>query len=188
MLLPPADPAGDGGDDGMSLVARDRCRACRKPLRDPISRHRVIGPDCWKRMSAEEQAEALALAEAERQPGYVPPMRPPSWIARLNAEVVGQVVLEATEPDEKRCSHGFLARTCPECQREADARYALRVKTTADRILELVRAQPREQRTAERIRHVTARIAKGFPDRPARRPAPEPEPAAPPPTEQLELL
>lgn len=170
----------------MSLGVADRCRCCRKPLRDRLARYRRVGPDCWKQLTAEEQAEAVALAEAEGRPGYVPPIRPPSWVARINHAGVGQAVLEATDPDEKRCGHGFHAATCPECKREEDARYALRVAVTSDRILGVVRAQSREQRTAERVRVVTARIKRGFPERPTRA-KPKAE-AAPSPSEQLELL
>lgn len=73
------------------LVRRDggveygRCAVCDRPLRDPSSRGRGVGPDCLREHGqayASEQVEAAELAdrfqwvfEHRRTPGGLPPLQ-----------------------------------------------------------------------------------------------------------------
>lgn len=169
------------------------CRICRRPLTDVVSRHRRVGPDCWARLSAAQQAKALALAAAERDPFQNPLTRPPSATARLN----NANARRAVQPGEGQlCHHENVVGRCPECRREADPTRA------AERILREIRAQPYPQRRADRLRDWTARRTTGIPappphpdpepqPEPRSRPRPRPVPArtAPhPAAEQLELI
>lgn len=98
--------------------------------------------------------------------------RAPSWQARINhAQTLAALTHPDTgdQPTEKRCSHGHIAGKCPECEREADKRYALKVAAIVDRILGNIRAQPHAERRAERVEILTARVARGIPE-PALRP------------------
>lgn len=51
------------------MSARPRCRKCRRPLRDELSRARECGPCCWlERLTDAEREEITAALPREFQP------------------------------------------------------------------------------------------------------------------------
>lgn len=165
------------------------CQRCGKPLRDIASRYRLVGPDCWSRMTATEQAQALEYAKTTRDPFAIPADRAPSLQARLNNINARRTIQHPGEG--QLCHHEQIVGRCPDCRREQDPWRA------TERIMAAVLAESLEGRRAERIALQTARKTAGIPA-PARRPTPrparrrtttttlQPEPPAGP--TQLELL
>lgn len=136
----------------INAVSSSQCRICRQILRDPLSRFRRVGPDCWGRLTPEERERALELAAKERDPHYVPPARRPSAEARANHAEVR--TLTAQPADEQVCDrHGGVVGRCPQCRREADPTQA------AARIIfdiQQERAAAREQAWQDRVAQALA--------------------------------
>lgn len=168
----------------MSIRTREPvCQFCKRPLKDIASRYRLVGSDCWAKLSADEQAEALERAKALRDPFHVPAETAPSTQALLN----NINARRATAGEGQICHHGGIAGKCPQCDWENEPDNA------SVRILREICGWSRSERHAERARVLSARYAHvtGW------TPPPRPKPAARPakrktrhahPTGQLELL
>lgn len=159
------------------------CRRCGRALKDVASRYRRVGPECWSKLTAPEQAEALEQAKAERDPFHIPEQASPSAQAllnRLNAR-------RAAAGEDQLCHHENVAGKCPDCRWEADPDNA------SVRILREVCGWSRSERHAERARVLSARYAHVTGWTPPPRPKPAAHPAKPKTrrphtTGQLELL
>lgn len=162
----------------LNAAALRRCRFCRQPLTDADSLRYRLGPDCRDGMTDEQLHAYAEQTKAERQPGYIPPQKPPSIDAQLNHREVQAIIQQAATPDI--CpDHGGIADRCAACRWEAEH--------PADRIIAEIRALTHEERRAIRVQVLRARYANVTPWR--RPPAPprprRQQPAGP---TQMELL
>lgn len=171
------------------------CQFCKRPLKDIASRYRLVGSDCWSKLSAAEQAEALEWARAERDPFRIPAEAAPSAQALLNRINARR----AAAGEGQLCHHEGIAGKCLQCDWEAEPDNAS-VRVLREVCGDGTRRHPGwsfEERRAERVRVVSARWAHITPWTPPVRP-PVPRTAATPPrdrkrrharpTGQLELL
>lgn len=141
-----------------ALAALDThtCMQCGKALH--ASKEWFVGDCCARKLGPDGVERLRVYAEQVTDPFHIPADRPASAQARRNnanarAALVGEVQL---------CHHDGERGRCPACRREADPARA------AERILRDVRAQPLDERRAERLGVLTARP---IPE-PAKRPRP----------------
>jgi hypothetical protein len=104
-------------------------------------------------MTPAQLREALARAAAEADPGYIPPERPPSVLARINNAAARAAA--APPAPARLCGggHGGVEGACPQCRREADpAQAAARIIAE----IQAERAAERDRRWQERQRRGAA--------------------------------
>lgn len=179
----------------MAFRGIDSCLRCGKRLR--ASRLPFIGDCCAKRVTPEQLDAMRVYAAQVADPFHIPAPRPLSAQGRANNRNARAALLGA---DQICARHGNQIGRCPDCRFEAQPENA------AALILRAVRAQPHQERRAERARILAARYSRAAPWTPPPRPARPARPAraarpryrtkaAPAPkepkagaTEQLELL
>lgn len=124
------------------------CRECGTPISSKLSLRYRVGSECRQEMSGEQLRAALELTIAERQPGYIPPARPPSLEARSNHAAVQRIVTQAETPATCQ-AHGGILGQCPLCTYEA--------LHPAARIIREIKALGHDWRRKERVRVLAAR-------------------------------
>ncbi|WUI00230.1 hypothetical protein OHR68_43310 [Spirillospora sp. NBC_00431] len=156
----------------LAAIDTHECMRCGKALH--ASREWFIGDDCADRIGPARVEVLRRYAEHAANPFAVPAtLRPLSAEGRRNNANAHAALVGAAQ----LCHHENRIGACGDCRREADPNRA------AERILRLVRAQPYEQRRAERR---AVQSSRPIPT-PAKRPRPAPRRTTPAPAGPVQM-